>query len=82
MHKSTRDILSGMVAALMLVIPFCFLVSLFWGVALYGAAWLFCLLLLILRAVERLSPDVQELRLPGDAAAPEDPAAADPRRSS
>lgn len=82
MHKSTRDILSGMVAALMLVIPFCFLVSLFWGVAMYGAAWLICLLLLILRAVERLSPDVPGLPQPGDAAAPEDPAAAGPRRSS
>ena len=82
MHKSTRDILSGMVAALMLVVPFCFLVSLFWGVALYGAAWLICLLLLILRAVERLSPDDQAPQQPAHAAARADRAAAGPHKSS
>lgn len=82
MHKSTQDVLYGMLVVLMLVLPLCFIFSPFWMLAAYVTGCLFCVLILILRAVERLTADDQEPVPQAPAAVPEDPAAVGPRAST
>lgn len=82
MHKSTQDVLYGMLVVLMLVLPLCFIFSPFWMLAAYVTGCLFCVLILILRAVDRLSIDVQEPQQQAHAAVPEDPAVAGPQAAA
>lgn len=71
MHKSTREILTGMLAVSSVALPLGIVVGAIPAALTLLAAWVIALMFLILRAVERITNDAPAPPQPAPVAVPE-----------